>query len=198
MNFYISDLHFGHKNCLSFDKRPFFTLKEMEEELIKRWNERVGRNDNVYILGDLFWNNERAGEILHSLHGNKFLIQGNHDRINEEMRKELVWCDKQIVNIKDEGLHVILSHYPIACWEAQFHTPPSIHLYGHIHASRDERPYDEYAKLWSNAWHMPFLAANVGCMLHYMDYGPRTLKEIAAAKGWDLEEIRNTPWRGNN
>ena len=27
--FYISDLHLGHKNCLSFDERPFKTLEEM-------------------------------------------------------------------------------------------------------------------------------------------------------------------------
>ena len=49
MNYYISDLHFGHKNALKFDNRPYFTLTEMKDDIIKRWNERVKKNDNVYI-----------------------------------------------------------------------------------------------------------------------------------------------------
>ena len=55
LKFYISDLHFGHKNILAFDNRPFFTLSEMEETLINNWNNRATKNDEVYILGDMFW-----------------------------------------------------------------------------------------------------------------------------------------------
>lgn len=32
---------------------------------------------------------------------------------------------------------------------------------------------------------MKFKAANVGCMVDYMGYTPRTLEEIKNAKGWD-------------
>ena len=69
MKFYISDLHFGHKNILAFDNRPFFTLAEMEKVLIWNWNAAVGRNDEVYILGDMFWHNEDAPRILSALNG---------------------------------------------------------------------------------------------------------------------------------
>lgn len=34
--FFTADLHFGHENVLRFDKRPFQTVAEMDEELIRR------------------------------------------------------------------------------------------------------------------------------------------------------------------
>ena len=57
MNFYISDLHFGHKNALSFDNRPFTTIEEHDNLIINNWNEVVNIDDDVYILGDISWYN---------------------------------------------------------------------------------------------------------------------------------------------
>ena len=53
MNFYTSDLHFGHENILVSCGRLYETLDEMDADLIKRWNAKVGDNDDVYICGDL-------------------------------------------------------------------------------------------------------------------------------------------------
>ena len=41
MNYYIADTHFRHSNILKFDSRPFFTLEEMEKEMIENWNNVV-------------------------------------------------------------------------------------------------------------------------------------------------------------
>ena len=54
----------------------------MEQTLINNWNSRITKNDEVYILGDMFWYNEEAPRILSELKGRKYLILGNHDRIN--------------------------------------------------------------------------------------------------------------------
>ena len=50
--FFTGDLHFGHENVLAFDHRPFETVEEMDAELIRRWNHKVGKGDLVYVLGD--------------------------------------------------------------------------------------------------------------------------------------------------
>ena len=52
MNLYISDLHFGHKNVIGFDHRPFIDTDEMDHCLIKLWNTRVQPDDHVYVVGD--------------------------------------------------------------------------------------------------------------------------------------------------
>ena len=59
--FFTSDLHFGHENALRFDKRPFASVEEMDAELIRRWNAKVGKVDLVYVLGDMIWKS-RKGE----------------------------------------------------------------------------------------------------------------------------------------
>ena len=52
---FISDTHFGHeKTCTVFKRddgtplRPFASSEEMDEEMVKRWNNRVGKKDKVY------------------------------------------------------------------------------------------------------------------------------------------------------
>jgi len=49
---FTSDHHFGHKNIIEFSKRPFANVEEMNAELVKRWNERIAKEDKVYHLGD--------------------------------------------------------------------------------------------------------------------------------------------------
>ena len=71
--FFTSDLHFGHENVLRFDHRPFASVEEMDDELIRRWNAKVAPGDLVYVLGDLIWKsrNDDAPGLLRSLNGQK-------------------------------------------------------------------------------------------------------------------------------
>lgn len=170
--FYISDLHIGHKAILTFDNRPFFTLKDMHETIIHNWNKVVTKNDLVYILGDMFWDNSYVNEIMPQLNGIKFLIRGNHDRINLDYKKHFEWIKDYDV-IKDNEEHIVLCHYPIAHWiNADY---GYIHLYGHIHAGRDTRPFEKYSEMMGNRG-FGYECYNVGCMLH--NYTPVTLEQL--------------------
>lgn len=176
MNYYISDLHFGHKNALSFDNRPFFTVEEMNRTLVDNWNSRVTKGDNVYILGDMFWKNEDAGEILTELKGNKFLVLGNHDRLNAEMKKHFVWC-KEYAEINDGDYHIVMSHYPIPFFKNMTRKGYCM-LHGHVHDSWDYHMIQHWKSEIEALYQVPCKIYNVGCMMSYMNYTPRTLKEI--------------------
>lgn len=82
--FIVSDTHFGHAGVCRFLRddgtklRPWDSPEEMDEELVKRWNETVRPNDKVYHLGDVVIN-RKALKTLQRLNGDKVLIKGNHD-----------------------------------------------------------------------------------------------------------------------
>ena len=53
MNYYISDLHLFHSHVIKFDERPFNNIEEMNETILKNWNNKITNGDTVYILGDI-------------------------------------------------------------------------------------------------------------------------------------------------
>lgn len=179
MNFYVSDYHFGHENVIKFDNRPFKNLDKMNNFLIENWNKTINENDKVFILGDFsFYKEEKTLEILKSLKGKKFLIKGNHDKISPKISKALEGRFDYLETI-DCGEKIVLSHYPMPFWNGQFRN--SIHLYGHVHATEQHDLFLKFLAQTRDAHKLPFRAFNVGCMLSYMDYTPRTLEEILKA-----------------
>ncbi|MBQ1685907.1 MAG: metallophosphoesterase family protein [Ruminococcus sp.] len=175
--FYIADMHFGHKNILKYDKWPFADTGQMDAEIIRRWNERVGGDDTVYVLGDAFFKGEeRSIEIMQRLNGHKRLIRGNHDRNNGKLLK--LWESvSEYEEIKDGEHLVVLSHYPMLFYNHQH--DGAVMLYGHVHNTREWELVEKWQQeLWQ--MDMPARLINVGCMMDYMDYAPRTLDELLA------------------
>lgn len=82
MRYYIADSHFFHGALnTKMDHRGFVDVEEMNAYMLKKWDDRVRKNDDVIILGDLSWGKaEETNELLEKLNGRLFLIQGNHDR----------------------------------------------------------------------------------------------------------------------
>ena len=54
MIFYTADLHFHYKPFLP--GRPFASVEEMDEAMIRLWNETVTDEDTVYVVGDVGYN----------------------------------------------------------------------------------------------------------------------------------------------
>lgn len=175
--FFTSDWHIGHGNVMTFDERPFENLKDMEEQLIQKWNNKVTDKDTVYCLGDMFWCDDiKAKAIIKSLKGDKILIPGNHTKgiKNQENRKLF----KEIVDYKEINLDktlIIMSHYPIFSWKGMRYG--SIHLYGHLHNTQEQRLYEQHIKMM-RSYDIQFDAYNVGCMMPYMNYEPQDLDTI--------------------
>lgn len=182
--FYISDWHYGHENIISFDNRPFKTLDEMNGELIKRWNNVVSSGDIVYVLGDMFWcNTEEAIAVLDRLNGQKFLIQGNHDRCGDSRFKKKFVKITEYLEVDDENNKVILCHYPIPCFKNHFYG--WYHLYGHVHNSFEAHMMEHNKYLMQELYGHQCNMFNVGAMMSWMDYTPRTLEQIEMlSKGW--------------
>ena len=137
MVYFTSDLHFGHKNVISMCNRPFETVDQMNETLIKNWNSVVSEMDEIYILGDITlhrsWNH--IAKYLRDLNGKKSLIKGNHDKWLYDKK-----CDRSYFDIivpyhelDIEGRKLVLCHYPIADWNGKYRG--SIHLHGHVHST---------------------------------------------------------------
>ncbi len=128
MRWFISDTHFGHKNVIEYSKRPFKSVKQMDDTMIARWNRNVKENDQVFMLGDF----GLAGinyltDVLHSLNGNKILIRGNHDGTPEKMRRIGFDAVVEEAMVYIDGYEVRLSHYPNLLENEM------LRLHGHIH-----------------------------------------------------------------
>lgn len=79
MIYFTSDLHFWHKNVIRYCSRPFSTVEEMNEIMIKNWNDTVKPDDIVYCLGDFSLAMRPVEAYTSRLNGVKYLVPGNHD-----------------------------------------------------------------------------------------------------------------------
>lgn len=180
MNYYISDLHFGHKNCLAFDNRQFKSIEEHDKKLITNWNNTVGIDDDVYLLGDISWyNTTKTIDIFNQLNGVIHLIRGNHDAKllkNRELQSRFI----EIVDYKEltlsDGKGIVLCHYPIPCFKNHFYG--WYHLYGHVHNSFEWNMMEQMKYQMTELYDKPCVMFNVGAMINYIGYTPRTLDEI--------------------
>ncbi|MBO4473144.1 MAG: metallophosphoesterase family protein [Clostridia bacterium] len=135
--FFISDLHFGHKNAIDYDRRPFSSVEEMNEEIIRRWNAKVHADDLVYILGD-FTIEDDAVKYASRLKGRKILIRGNHDLyLRKEQNRAIFEKISGLEELNVDGKWLTLCHYPMIEWHGSRRQPSDktygYLIYGHIH-----------------------------------------------------------------
>ena len=137
--FLVSDTHFGHAGVCKFTHpddpsvklRPWDTPEEMDEEMIRRWNDRVRPNDKVYHLGDVVIN-RKALPTLARLNGDKVLIRGNHDIFRDTEYREY-FRELRAYHVLNG---MILSHIPVhEASLGRFGT----NIHGHLHATRVKR-----------------------------------------------------------
>lgn len=152
-DFFIADLHLGHKGILSFTKdygfrrkvrhflerlgfksknymlREFGSIEEHNDFIVKSINSVVGKQDKLYILGDVVFGKENF-KYLSLLNGSKYLIAGNHDcYATVEYLKYFNKVFGQI-GYKHE---IVLSHIPVH--EQQIADRFVANVHGHLHGN---------------------------------------------------------------
>lgn len=198
MNFYIADTHFGHRNAMERDHRPFSSLEEMEQTIVKNWNQRVTDTDTVYILGDFCWSRQEEEwiRILRSLKGEKCLLLGGLDvflreHISSKLRNELAWFGDYL-EVSDGNKKVVLCHYPLIFYRFDY-TSSFVMLHGKTHDGEAEHMLDGIKEKLRDQSDISWgkgkgLIYNCGVMKSYMDYTPRTLGEILRVNNASIYE----------
>ena len=133
--FLVSDTHFGHTGVCKFTRndgvtklRPWTDPDEMDEAMVKAWNERVKPTDKVYHLGDVVIN-RKSLKIMSRLNGDKVLIRGNHDIFRDDEYR-MYFRELRAYHVMNG---MILSHIPLHSDSmGRFGT----NIHGHTHANR--------------------------------------------------------------
>jgi calcineurin-like phosphoesterase family protein len=135
MDYFVSDLHFGHKNILAMERVQFTSIQEHDEFLFSVLNKTLHKDDVLYNLGDFaVCSKERTLYYLEryaKLPCRKIIILGNHDPYSSLYDKYFdtvssvpIWYSKRI----------LLSHEPMPV------TDGCLNLHGHLHSAYIGRP----------------------------------------------------------
>ena len=127
--FIISDTHFGHEAIIRYCNRPFTSVEEMDQTMIKRWNETISNKDVVIHLGDFaLCGKDKTREIIQKLNGKKILIMGNHDNYSEQFYRDAGFHTVSRFPIIYDNFYM-MSHAPLQLTE----TTCYFNAYGHVH-----------------------------------------------------------------
>jgi calcineurin-like phosphoesterase family protein len=143
--FLVSDTHFGHAGVTRFTHqdtgikiRPWDNPEEMDEYMVKVWNDTVKSNDKVYHLGDVVIN-RKSLQILDRLNGDKVLIRGNHDIFRDDDYRKY-FRELRAYHVVN---NMILSHIPLhPDSKGRFNA----NIHGHLHSNRVRKPRSVDAK----------------------------------------------------
>lgn len=112
--FLTSDLHIGHDKEFIWKARGFKSIEEMNEAIVRRWNEVVTQEDTVYVLGDVVMgNSEESIQYLDKLNGYIIIIRGNHDSSHRKaLYKEHGYDVVNAMYLNYHKYRFFLCHFP--------------------------------------------------------------------------------------
>ena len=97
----------------------------------------------------------------------------------------------EYLEVEDSDRKVVLCHYPIPCFKNHYYG--WYHLYGHVHNSFEWNMMEHDRFLMQELYGHPCLMYNVGSMMPWMDYTPRTLDEILRLEAVYKNEAAEPP-----
>jgi calcineurin-like phosphoesterase family protein len=103
---------------------------EMDKALVHSWNAVVGKEDEVWHLGDVARRASDVPALLAQLNGTKHLVRGNNDAV--ATGEAAGWASVQdYAELALDRYLLVLCHYPFRSWNGQYRR--ALNLHGHSH-----------------------------------------------------------------
>jgi len=179
----IGDTHFYHTNIIEFCNRPFSDVNEMNEAIIRKWNNVVDPDDIVYHLGDvgLTRGTIDLSKIVNRLFGRKILIRGNHDGGVQSMIAMGFIAAVESIVLQVSNHKLLLQHGPLY---TALPEGVSYVIHGHIHNTTHRQRVES-----SNPLPIPDYNINVSCEV--INYQPVTVEHVVKEKIRSLKGAAN-------
>ncbi len=159
MDWFTADLHLGHLNIIKYCNRPFQGVDEMGNVIIDNINERVRKEDRLFVLGDIANKEVYVKDFVERVAcKNIFVVPGNHDKEKILVRYFKLLPQCYLYRAPNEDYRIVLCHYGMRVWEHSHHGAG--HLFGHSHSG------------------LPGTQSSMDIGVDAWDYAPVSLDEI--------------------
>lgn len=74
MKWYTSDLHFSYENVIDICNRPFKDVSEMNNKILENFREKIGKDDFLFILGDVSAYGQKPEYLIRKIPGHKIKV----------------------------------------------------------------------------------------------------------------------------
>jgi calcineurin-like phosphoesterase family protein len=146
MEYFISDFHFQHTRMAKM--RGFYSMEEMNETIIQKYNASVKQNDITYFLGDFCFRGEPQ-KFLDRLNGHFYFIRGNHDQKIIKHKKIIYWTNGYY-DLKLYEQKLTLCHYPMMTWNCSHYNSWSLHGHHHSNIISEKFPGKRLCVSWES------------------------------------------------
>jgi len=131
-----SDWHLSHSNIIRYCNRPFSSIQEMDDTILKNFFDVVENRDEFYYLGDLSFNREIAREFFNRALNKQLKIHfvfGNHDNKIRDIIRFYSAYFGDMLQLDIDNTSITMTHFAMRVWNKSHFN--SWNLYGHSHAT---------------------------------------------------------------
>lgn len=159
--YHTSDLHLNHAKLIKTGFREDDSLAEMNERILDAINSTVGKEDTLYIHGDLIMSNLKNDALLAEwlkklICKHVVVIKGNHDKVKTLLHLKSNHIIQNFHNqlaIEEDAfsskVQVFLSHFPT------LDNRCLINLHGHSHGTLEEMRVPELFDVGIDVFNKP-------------------------------------------
>ncbi len=166
--YFTSDWHLNEKRIGDFNPffRPFKTVEEQNQTIIRSLNDIVQPSDELYLLGDVAMDEDGVRLLEQVRCKNRYLVIGNYDQDKLGLLSGYFKDMKYSMDVTVGSIPCYLNHYPVNYVNDRFN------IVGHIHGLWKVKP--NMVNVGVDAWHFrPVSEAQIlqvhDALIHHYD-----------------------------